>query len=230
MAAALGGHARTRSPQDPRWNASRLSQLEGRAGSARGWIRKGTFVLKKNIRIPQVAVIGSSEANGHVLEIAEQAGRVVAKLGAALVTGGRGGIMEAASKGCAEAGGVVIAVSPHKYMDEVNDYSHYHIPTAMGWARNAITGIAGDIVLVIGGAAGTLSEIAYAWMYDRPILAMSCCEGWSQRIAGQAVDHRREDVVVGCRTIAELEAALKEQLDKLSKDLSKRRARHAEIR
>jgi uncharacterized protein (TIGR00725 family) len=184
---------------------------------------------RHNIRIPQIAVIGSSEADPHMLKIAEQAGRVVAKLGAALVTGGRGGIMSAASKGCAEAGGIVIAVTPHKYMEEVNEYSHYHIPTAMGWARNAITGIAGDIVLVIGGAAGTLSEIAYAWMYDRPILAMSCCEGWSQRIAGQSIDHRRDDVIIGCPTIADLETALKAQLDKLAQGPGKRTAGRADI-
>ncbi|MBN2563613.1 MAG: TIGR00725 family protein [Phycisphaerae bacterium] len=163
----------------------------------------------KTHRFPQVAIIGSSEADETALKIAEQAGAVVARLGAALVTGGRGGVMAAASKGCAEAGGTVIAVTPHNKMDEVNDYAHYHIPTGMGWARNAITGIAGDVVLVIGGSAGTLSEIAYAWMYDRPIIAMSCCEGWSRRIAGQAVDHRRDDVVIDCRTIAELETSLK---------------------
>jgi uncharacterized protein (TIGR00725 family) len=122
--------------------------------------------------------------------------------------------MAAASKGCAEAGGTVIAVTPYTGMDDVNDHAHYHIPTGMGWARNAITGIAGDVVLVIGGAAGTMSEIAYAWMHDRPVIAMSCCEGWSNRIAGQPVDHRREDVVTDCRTISELEAALKACLPK----------------
>ncbi len=165
-------------------------------------------------RIPQVAVIGSSEADGEMLKIAEQAGAVIARLGAAMVTGGRGGIMAAASKGCAEAGGTVLAVTPYTDMDDVNDHTHYHIPTGMGWARNAITGIAGDVVLVIGGAAGTLSEIAYAWMHDRPIIALSCCEGWSRRIAGQAVDHRRSDVVVDCKTIAELAAALQAHLPK----------------
>ncbi len=163
-------------------------------------------------RIHQVAIIGSSEADPTMLDIAEQAGALIARLGAAIVTGGRDGIMAAASKGCAEAGGVVIAVTPHKNMDEVNDYAHYHIPTAMGWARNCITGIAGDVVLVIGGMAGTMSEIAYAWMYDRPIIAMTCCEGWSKRIAGQKVDSRREDTIVGCATIAELETALKAHL------------------
>ena len=168
----------------------------------------------KSKRIPQVAIIGSSEADEGMLKIAEQAGAVIARLGAALVTGGRGGVMAAASKGCAQAGGTVIAVTPHTGMDEVNDYAHYHIPTGMGWARNAITGIAGDVVLVIGGMAGTLSEIAYAWMYDRPVIAMSCCEGWSQRIAGRKVDPRRDDVIIDCKTIAELEAALKTHLPK----------------
>jgi hypothetical protein len=168
----------------------------------------------QNHRIPQVAIIGASEADEATLKIAEQAGAVIASLGAALVTGGRGGVMAAASKGCAKAGGTVIAVTPHTQMDEVNDYAHYHIPTGMGWARNAITGIAGDVVLVIGGAAGTLSEIAYAWMHDRPIIAMSCCPGWSQRIAGQKIDHRRQDVVIDCPSVADLESALKALLAK----------------
>ncbi len=163
-------------------------------------------------RIPQVAVIGSSEADEPTLRIAELVGGVVARLGAALVTGGRGGIMAAASRGCAEAGGTVLAVTPHQQMNEVNDYAHFHIPTAMGWARNCITGIAGDVVVVVGGAAGTLSEIAYAWMYDRPILALSCCEGWSKRIAGQSVDHRRSDVVVDCPSVEALEKELRARL------------------
>ena len=171
----------------------------------------------KKLRVPQIAVIGSSEADETALKVAEQAGAIIAKLGAALVTGGRDGVMSAASRGCAAAGGTVIAVTPHKFMDEVNDFAHYHIPTGMGWARNCITGISGDIVLVISGAAGTLSEIAYAWMYDRPIVAMSCCEGWSKRIAGQAVDHRRNDVVIDCKSIAELETILKGLLEKSAK-------------
>ena len=79
------------------------------------------------------------------------------------------------------------------------------------WDSTA-TGMAGDVVLVSGGMAGTMSEIAYAWMYDRPIIAMSCCEGWSKRMAGQKVDDRRDDAIIDCKTIAELEAALKAQL------------------
>lgn len=169
-------------------------------------------------RRPQVAIIGSSEADQRMLALAEQAGGVVAKVGAALVTGGRDGIMAAASKGCAEAGGVVIAVTPHTDMDEVNAYAHYHIPTGMGWARNVITGIAGDVILIVGGAAGTLSEIAYAWMYDRPIIALSESGGWAERLAGQSIDHRREDTIVDCRTMEALEAELRKRLAQIGRD------------
>ncbi len=165
-------------------------------------------------RQPQVAVIGSSEADETMLKLAEQAGAVVAGLGAALVTGGRDGIMSAASRGCAEAGGTVISIVPGTNMDEANDYSHFVIPTGLGWARNVITGIAGDVILVIGGAAGTLSEIAYAWMYDRPVVALCESGGWAEKLAGKAVDHRRSDVIVECKAIADLKSALKAILDK----------------
>jgi len=164
------------------------------------------------MRKPQVAIIGASEATAQMLAIAEQAGRVVARVGAALVTGGRDGIMAAASRGCSQAGGVVIAVVPGVEMDEANTYSQYVIPTGLGWARNVITGIAGDVILVIGGAAGTLSEIAFAWMYDRPIVALSAAGGWSQKLAGQAIDHRRSDRIIDCAEVDQLEPILKRLL------------------
>ncbi len=169
--------------------------------------------MKPN-RKPQVAIIGSSEATRTMLELAEGAGAVVARVGAALVTGGRCGIMETASKGCAAAGGVVIGVTPHTGMDEINPYAHYHIPTGMGWARNAITGIAGDVVVAIGGSSGTLSEIAFAWMYDRPIIALSASGGWAQRVAGQTLDARRTDHIIDCSNMDDFETILREQLSR----------------
>ncbi len=151
-----------------------------------------------------------------MLALAEQAGAVVARLGFALVTGGRDGIMSAASKGAAEAGGIVLAVVPGTSMNEANEHCHYVIPTGLGWARNVITAIAGDIIVVIGGAAGTLSEIAFAWMYDRPIIALSSSGGWAKKVAGQTLDHRRTDVVIDCTTMTEFEAALKQHYKRLT--------------
>jgi hypothetical protein len=171
--------------------------------------------MKDSIRRPQVSIIGSSEADEPMLRLAEAAGGVVARLGFALVTGGRDGIMAAASRGCAQAGGTVIAVVPGTGMDEANEHSHYVIPTGLGWARNVITAIAGDVIVVIGGAAGTLSEIAFAWMYDRPIIALSASGGWARELAGRKVDHRRDDAIIDCRTMDEFEAALRNEAKKL---------------
>src|SRR5262245_16117165 len=166
----------------------------------------------EGLRRLQVSIIGSSECDSALLALASEAGAAVARCGAALVTGGRGGIMSAAAKGCADAGGIVIAVTPGTSMNEVNEHSHYVIPTGLGWARNVITAIAGDVIVAIGGAAGTLSEMAYAWMYDRPIIALSTSGGWAERLAGQAIDHRRKDVVLDCRTMNEFDQILGEQL------------------
>lgn len=165
--------------------------------------------MTKSIRRPQVSIIGSSEADAAMLTLAEKAGAVVAKLGFALVTGGRDGIMQAASKGCAEAGGIVLAVVPGTSMNEANEHCHYVIPTGLGWARNVITAIAGDIIVVIGGAAGTLSEIAFAWMYERPIISLSASGGWAKQVAGKTLDHRQSQPVIDCPTIHDFEATLR---------------------
>lgn len=164
------------------------------------------------IRRPQVAVIGSSEADETMLALAERAGAVVARLGAALVTGGRDGIMAAASRGAVGAGGIVIAVVPGTDMDEANAHTHYVIPTGLGWARNVITAIAGDVILAIGGMAGTLSELAYAWMYGRPIIALAESGGWAATLAGRQIDPRRDDSIIRCPSIDALEGLLRDAL------------------
>lgn len=163
----------------------------------------------------QIGIMGASKADEPLARLAEQAGRAVANVGAALVTGGRGGIMEAASRGCAQAGGTVIAVTPYTDMYEVNEWAHYVIPTGMGWARNCVSAISGDVIILVGGSAGTLSEAAFAWMHNRPIIALRQSGGWADKLAGQKIDNRRDDVVIDCVDIAQLEAILRTQLARI---------------
>jgi hypothetical protein len=56
-----------------------------------------------------------------------------------------------------------------------------------------------DVVVAIGGGAGTLSELAAAWQLGKPVVAVGDA-GWAGRIAGQAIDGRRSDVVVAAAT------------------------------
>ena len=59
-----------------------------------------------------VAVAGAGRASARVERLAEEVGRLLAGAGAVVVTGGLGGVMEAASRGAAAAGGQVIAIVP----------------------------------------------------------------------------------------------------------------------
>ena len=84
------------------------------------------------------------------------------------------------------------------------------VPTGIGWARNSVNALAGDVVVAIGGGAGTLSELAYAWMHGRPILTLAGFDGWAERLHGEPIDQRGTSRIVHCGSLAELEARLLE--------------------
>ena len=54
-----------------------------------------------------------------------------------------------------------------------------------------------EVVVAIGGGAGTLSEIAFAWQFKRPIISIGN-EGWADRLAGESLDSRHESLIVDC--------------------------------
>ena len=126
----------------------------------------------------QISVIGASEAEPEVLRDAEAVGRSIAEAGAVLVCGGLTGVMEAASKGAADAGGVVVAVLPTLSPADANQYVSYAVATGTGHARNLAVVASGQAVVAVGGEWGTLSEIAYARKLGRPVVAI---QSWTLR-------------------------------------------------
>jgi uncharacterized protein (TIGR00725 family) len=120
----------------------------------------------------QISVIGSSEGEPEILRDAEAVGRRIAEAGAVLVCGGLTGVMEAASKGAAEAGGTVVAVLPTLSPADANPYVTYAVATGTGHARNLAVVASGEAVIAVGGEWGTLSEIAYARKLGRPVVAI----------------------------------------------------------
>jgi hypothetical protein len=89
-----------------------------------------------------------------------------------LICGGRGGVMEAACRGAKGAGGLTIGVLPGMSRRHANAYVDIPIVTGMGEARNAIIARTADVVIAIGGSYGTLSEIAYAFGFDTPVVGL----------------------------------------------------------
>jgi uncharacterized protein (TIGR00725 family) len=122
-----------------------------------------------------VSVVGSGTATGDLYEKAQEVGRLVAERGGAVVCGGLSGVMEAAARGAAEAGGVSIGVLPDEDRRRQNEYLTYSVATGAGQARNLAVVCSGDVVIAVGGEYGTLSEIGLARKVGRPVVVL---EGW----------------------------------------------------
>ncbi|RLD16218.1 MAG: TIGR00725 family protein [Caldiserica bacterium] len=119
-----------------------------------------------------IGVIGGSSCNKRIWKIAYELGREIAKNGYALCCGGLGGVMEAASKGCYDEGGITIGILPGKSKEEANPYIKIPIVTAMSHARNAIITRTADILIAVDGKYGTLSEIALGFCVDKKIIGI----------------------------------------------------------
>jgi uncharacterized protein (TIGR00725 family) len=104
--------------------------------------------------------------------LAEEVGRRLAEAGVAIVTGGLGGVMEAASRGAAGAGGVVIGIVPGNSSEEANPHCTQVVASGVGHARNLAVVGSGDVVIAIGGEWGTLSEIGHARAIGRTVVAL----------------------------------------------------------
>jgi uncharacterized protein (TIGR00725 family) len=123
-----------------------------------------------------VAVVGPGEASAEEVDAAEDVGRRLAEAGAHVVCGGLGGVMEAACRGAAQNGGVTIGILPGMDRDAANDWVTVAIPTGLGELRNGLVVRAADAVIAVGGAYGTLSEIALALKGGVPVIGLRTWE------------------------------------------------------
>ena len=121
----------------------------------------------------QISIIGSSEASPEAMLLAEAVGRELGLRGITVVTGGLGGVMEAASMGAKKAGSVTIGIIPGLDPSEANDYVDIPICTGIGYARNIIVVRSGRAVIAVSGAFGTLSEIAQALGDNIPVIGLN---------------------------------------------------------
>lgn len=158
---------------------------------------------------PIVTIIGGASASPPQLALAERLGAAFIDAGFRVLTGGRGGVMAAASRGARHAqgwqDGRVLGVLPGESRVEANPWVDIALPTGLGHARNALVARMGDGVLAVGGGAGTLSELALAWQFGKPVAAVRLpgAPGWSGRVAGAPLDQRRADSVTPISSVAD---------------------------
>ncbi len=157
------------------------------------------FNFKKEVKAT-VSIIGTSEIDDKTRRIVVKLGRLLAENGYAIACGGLSGVMKAVCEGAKEAGGLTIGIIPFKEKSLANEFVDIVIPVPFSQARNIVVVLSGDICVAIGGKAGTLSEMCFAWIYEKPIIAMNDIEGWSSKIANQKIDDRRDDIIHGAKT------------------------------
>jgi len=166
-----------------------------------------------------VAVIGYSGSINispvkELRGICEEVGKLLAIHGHVVMTGGRDGVMELVSKAVSREGGRVVGVLP--IGDEGNNHNEIRIQTGMDFAlRSLILTKSADVVISIGGKAGTLLEIISSYSYGRPVILLENTGGWTDRIRSVLVDDKyldeRKTVEIRVAgSIGDLERFLKE--------------------
>jgi len=126
-----------------------------------------------------VAVVGGYETDPATVAAAEEIGSLLAQRGCVVVTGGRRGVAEAASRGAVLSGGLTVGILPGAKRSEANPYVTVAVPTGLGETRNALVVMDADAVIALPGAYGTLSEIAHALLAGTRVVTVG--DGWSIR-------------------------------------------------
>ena len=130
------------------------------------------------VSVPILAVLGPAEASAAEIEVAERLGAMAARAGWIVLTGGGPGVMEAASRGAVEAGGMTVGILPTagSTADYPNPWVQIPVFTGAGSARNAFNVLSATLCVAIGGGPGTLSEIALALKHGKDVW---CWRSWT---------------------------------------------------
>lgn len=173
-----------------------------------------TVLLPRKV---QITVIGNNE-NGttpELVKIAYDTGLEIAKSGSVLITGGLEGVMKAASHGAKDGGGFVVGIIPQNDFSFANEYCDVVVPTGMGLARDFLTALSGDGIIVIGGGSGTLSETCAAYMHKKPIVAIKTSGGIAEKYADTYLDHRKNVLITGVSSPKEAVKVILEKINSI---------------
>ena len=120
-----------------------------------------------------VGVMGGCAVDDGTIAGAREMGRLIAENGWTLLSGGRPtGVMQASVDGARQAGGLTIGVLFDDDHAEAAKGLDIVLPTGMGAGRNIINVLSSDVVVACRGSGGTLSEIALALRFERPVVLL----------------------------------------------------------
>jgi hypothetical protein len=150
---------------------------------------------------PYIAVVGAGKPSAAQAQAAEAVGRELAQAGAIVITGGGGGVMEAASRGASQGHGTVVGILPGSDRASANQWVQIALPTGLGELRNGLIVRAADAIVAVGGAYGTLSEVALALATGVPVVGYDTwtIDGVEVADSPEAAVRRAIDLAIAAR-------------------------------
>jgi uncharacterized protein (TIGR00725 family) len=159
--------------------------------------------LQRRLRILVIGYNGN-HCPKEAYNLAYEVGREIAKRNGIVITGGLGGVMEAACKGAKDEGGLSVGIVPQEDDSLANPHADVVIPTGIGYARDFINVYSADAVIVVGGGAGTLIEVSAAYLKSKPIFTLAGSGGVADKFADTFIDDRKNIKVKLERTPAKV--------------------------
>ena len=170
----------------------------------------------------QIGVMGSvSDLNysKEIEQIAEKLGQLIAESGNITMYGAEkdfDSLSTAAARGAKKAGGLTVGVTYGKGKEIWDKDGNTDVIVCSGLERGGgrefVLVNSCDAVIAINGGSGTINELAIAYQLDIPMVAISNCGGWAEKMADQFFDNRKRRPVVGAKTPEEAIASVLEQL------------------
>ena len=127
----------------------------------------------------QIGVVGNNHDDSlplqsKTMDIAYDVGREIAKRSAVLICGGLGGVMEYASKGAKDNGGLTVGI---------------------GDSRDFIVSYSSDGIISVGGGVGTLIELCVGYMARKIMVSIEKSGGVSDTYGGKFLDERKRILI-----------------------------------
>ena len=134
-------------------------------------------------------------------------------------------MMEAATKGARDAGGLSVGIVPSEDAAQANEFCDFVIATGLGMSRDFVVAYSGDAMVVVGGGGGTLIETAAAYQASKPIVAVKGTGGVADAWAGRYIDDRRTKMILGASSPEDAVKTAMRELSRRGKNPSKAEAK-----
>ena len=154
---------------------------------------------------PKIAVFGSDgdHCTPYAKKLAYEVGKLLAKSGAVVYTGGLTGVMESASMGASDHNGLTVGIIASDNKSHANKFCSLIIPTGIGFARSQIITNSVDGAIIIEGGLGTLQEVAQMYWLNKPTIAIFSSGGIAKDVAGKSLDKRKLKPILKAKSAEE---------------------------